>query len=79
MFCEIFCLHYGTNHKTNAEVEGVHLDSKAPKHMGKIKQKYIEAPILIALNQGKKFHVHMDSSNLAVGAMLSQNLDDKCD
>jgi len=38
-----------------------------------------EAPILIAPNWEKNFHVHMDTSNLAIGAMLAQNLDGKCD
>jgi hypothetical protein len=33
MFREFFCLHYGTNHKTNAKVEGVHLNSRMPKRM----------------------------------------------
>ncbi len=34
MFCEFFCLPYGTNHKTNVEVKGVHLDLKVPRCMG---------------------------------------------
>ncbi len=44
-----------------------------------IKHKYMEAPILIVPNLEKKFHVHMDAFNLAIGAMLAQNLDGKCD
>jgi hypothetical protein len=39
----------------------------------------VEAPILIAPNWETEFHIHVDASNLAVGAMLAQNLDDKCD
>jgi hypothetical protein len=34
MFCEKNFFHYGTNHKTNAEVGGVQLDLKVPRHMG---------------------------------------------
>jgi len=42
-----------------------------------IKRKYVE--ILIAPKWEKEFHVQMDASNLAMGAMLAQNLDGKCD
>jgi hypothetical protein len=42
-----------------------------------IKRKYVE--ILIAPKLEKEFHVQMDASNLAMGAMLAQNLDSKCD
>jgi hypothetical protein len=44
-----------------------------------IKQKYVDALILIAPNWERKFYVHMNASNLVVGVMLAQNLDDKCD
>jgi hypothetical protein len=44
-----------------------------------IKWKYVKAPILIALNWDKEFHVHTYTFNLAIGAMLAQNLDNKCD
>jgi len=44
-----------------------------------IKQKYIEAPILISLNWQVEFHVHTDASLLAMGAMLSQNIIGKSD
>jgi hypothetical protein len=44
-----------------------------------IKHKYMEVPILIAPNWEKEFHVHTDVSNLAIRAMLAQNMDDKCD
>jgi hypothetical protein len=44
-----------------------------------IKHKYMEVPILIAPNWEKEFHVHTDAFNLAIGAMLAQNLDGKCD
>ncbi len=43
-----------------------------------IKQKYMEAPILIAWNWEEEFHVHMDASNLVVGTTLTQNLGNKC-
>jgi hypothetical protein len=39
-----------------------------------IKQKYVEAPILISLNWDVEFHVHTDASLLDVGVMLAQNL-----
>ncbi len=44
-----------------------------------IKQKYIEAPILISPNSQVEFHVHTDASLLTVGAMLTQNLTGKND
>ncbi len=36
-----------------------------------IKHKYVEAQILIVPNWEKEFIVHMDASNLVVGAMLA--------
>ncbi len=44
-----------------------------------IKQKYIEALILISPNWQVEFHVHIDVSLLVVGAMLSQNVTRKGD
>ncbi len=44
-----------------------------------IKQKYIEAPILISPNWHVEFHVHTNASMLAMGAMLSQNVTRKSD
>ncbi len=44
-----------------------------------IKQKYIEAPILISPNQQMEFHVHIDASLLAIGVMLFQNVTRKSD
>ncbi len=44
-----------------------------------IKQKYIEALILISPNQQAKFHVHIDVSLLTVGVILSQNVTRKND
>ncbi len=44
-----------------------------------IKQKYIEASILISPNQQVEFHVHIDASLLAVGAILSLNAIGKSD
>ncbi len=44
-----------------------------------IKQKYVEASILISSNQQVKFHVHIDASLLAMGVMLSQNVTRKID
>jgi len=39
----------------------------------------VEAPILIAPNWEKKFHVHTNAFNMVIGAMLAQNLNGKCD
>jgi hypothetical protein len=39
-----------------------------------IKHKYMKAPMSIALHWDKEFHVHIDVSNLAIGAMLAQNI-----
>lgn len=44
-----------------------------------IKQKYVEAPILIFLNWDVEFRVHKNASLLAIGAMLTQNLTRKHD
>ncbi len=44
-----------------------------------IKQKYIEALILISPNWQVEFHVHRDVSLLAMGVMLSQNVLKKSD
>jgi hypothetical protein len=44
-----------------------------------IKQKYIEASILISPNWQVKFHVHANASLLAIRAMLSQNVTGKSD
>ncbi len=39
-----------------------------------IKQRYIEAPVLISPNQQVEFHVHTNASLLTMGVMLSQNI-----
>jgi hypothetical protein len=44
-----------------------------------IKQKYIEAPILISPNWQVEFHVHTYASLLTMGAMLSHNVTRKND
>jgi hypothetical protein len=44
-----------------------------------IKQKYLDAPILVTPKWDMEFHVHTYASNLAIGAMLVQNLANKCD
>jgi len=36
-----------------------------------IKQKYMEAPILIPPNWQLEFHVHIDATLLTIGAMLA--------
>jgi hypothetical protein len=44
-----------------------------------IKQKYIEALILISPNWQVEFHVHTDTPLLVMGAMLFQNVTRKSD
>jgi hypothetical protein len=38
-----------------------------------IKNRYMDAPILIAPRWDMEFHVHIDASNLVVGAMFVHN------
>ena len=40
-----------------------------------LKRKLVEAPILRFLNWSIKFHVHIDASSLAIGAILTQTRD----
>ena len=42
----------------------------------KLKRKLVEAPILRFPNWSTKFHVHIDASGLAIGAILTQPGDD---
>ena len=44
-----------------------------------LKRKLVEAPILIFPNSSTKFHVHIDASSLAIGAILTQPGDDRMD
>ncbi len=44
----------------------------------RIKQCYMDAPILISLHWDIEFHVHTNVSNLVVKVMLTQNLIEKC-
>ncbi len=39
---------------------------------------YVESPRLIIANYELKFHVHINTSNLAIGTMLAQNIPRKC-
>lgn len=50
MLCEKLCIHYGTDHKVNVEIEGVHLDSIMPIRMGEHKAKIHGGPNLFASN-----------------------------
>ena len=45
----------------------------------KLKRKLVEAPILKFPNSLIKFHVHIDASSLAIGAILTQPGDDGMD
>jgi hypothetical protein len=43
-----------------------------------INHKYMEAPMLIRLHWDKEFHEHINVFNLAIGAMLAQNINRSC-
>ncbi len=43
------------------------------------KTRYLDALILIASKWDMEFHVHIDTSNLTIGAMLALNPTRKCD
>ena len=45
----------------------------------KLKRKLVEAPILRFPNWSTKFHVHIDASDLAIGAILTEPGDDGMD
>ena len=45
----------------------------------KLKRNLVEAPILRFPNWSTKFHVHIDASGLAIGAILTQLRDDGMD
>ena len=44
-----------------------------------LNRKLVEAPILRFLNWSIKFHIHIDASGLAIGAILTQPGDDGMD
>ena len=44
-----------------------------------LKRKLVKAPILKFPDWSKKFHVHIDASSLAVGAILTQPIDEATD
>ena len=44
-----------------------------------LKRKLVEVPILKFPDWSRKFHVHIDASSLAVGAILAQPVDDSID
>ena len=45
----------------------------------KLKRKLVKAPILKFPNWSTKFHVHIDASGIAIGAILTQPGDDGMD
>ncbi len=49
------------------------LTIECQKAWDKIKQKYMEALILIPPNWQLEFHMHIDASLLEIGAMLAHN------
>lgn len=44
-----------------------------------LKTKLVEAPILKFLDRSRKFHVHVDASNVVVRLVLAQSYDDTID
>ena len=44
-----------------------------------LKKKLVKAPILKFPNRSRKFHVHVDASNVVVGSVLTQTYDDTVD
>jgi hypothetical protein len=54
------------------------MDGKVLTDLGKIKQRYVDALILISTHWAIEFHVHTNAFNLVVGAMLAWNLNGKC-
>jgi hypothetical protein len=42
-----------------------------------LKKKLVEAPILKFLNFSRRFHVHVDASNVIVALILAQQYDEK--
>jgi hypothetical protein len=44
MFHEKLCLHYGTDHKSNAKVKRVHLNSRMPRCVGDHQMKICGGP-----------------------------------
>jgi hypothetical protein len=53
--------------------------AKCQQAWEEIKQRYMDALILISLHWDIEFHVHRDASNLVVEIMLVRNLIEKCD
>jgi hypothetical protein len=47
--------------------------TKCQEAWDQIKQKYMEAPILIPPNGQLEFHVHIDASLLTIGVVLAYN------
>jgi len=79
MFHQEFCLYRGTNHKANEKNKILIWTTKCQETWDQIRNKYMEAPIIIPPNWQLLFHVHTYASLLAVDAMLAQNPNGKYD
>jgi hypothetical protein len=60
--------------KLTKKIEFFFVDKRVLESLELLKQKYVEALILIPLNWDTKFHVHTYASLLAMGALLAQNI-----
>jgi hypothetical protein len=73
MFHQELCFYQGTNHKGDEKTKSFIWTTKCQESWDQIKQKYMEAPILIPPNWQLEFHVHTYASLLAIGVMLAHN------
>jgi hypothetical protein len=61
---------YGSHYQATTKDKNFRVDSKMTTSLGKIKQHYMDALILISPHWDIKCHVHTNASILAIGAML---------
>ncbi len=73
-FIKNFVLIMAPLTKLMKKIEPFIWTTKCQEAQDQIKQKYIEAPILIPSNWQLEFHVHTNTSLLAIGVIFTQNL-----
>jgi hypothetical protein len=78
-FIKNFVVIMAPNTKLTRKIETFLWIKECQKVWELIKQKYIEALILISPNWRVEFHVHINASLLAVCVILSQNVTGKSD
>jgi hypothetical protein len=71
MFHQGLYFHYGSHY------QAFKWTTQCQKASKKIKQCYMDAPILISLHWDIECHVHTNAFNLAIKVMLAQNLTKK--